>query len=119
MARRLDSCGGSGAWKSLGVYEDYRMMRDALSVFAPIRPIYFSICPFIGLSPAAFAKTAGESPSCCGCKAPPTCGFTKQGYKGKCSGAYTMTNFMEGESGPALNPAYPVRPNAEFRPASC
>ena len=85
-------------------------MRDALSVFAPIRPIYFSICPFIGLSPAAFAKTAGESPSCCGCKAPPTCGFTKQGYKGKCSGAYTMTNFMEGESGPALNPAYPVIP---------
>ena len=56
LARRLDSCGGSGAWKSLGVYEDYRMMRDALSVFAPIRPIYFSICPFIGLSPAAFAN---------------------------------------------------------------
>lgn len=42
---KLDSCGGSGSWKSLGVYEDYRMMSDAIKVFSPIQPMYFSICP--------------------------------------------------------------------------
>lgn len=79
----------------------------------PYRPLNASLSracvgrSFIGLSPAA--EIAKASPSCCGCKTGPTdCGNTKQGYKGPCSGAYTMTNFMAGESGPAQNPAYPL-----------
>ena len=51
----------------------------------------------------------GRGGTCCGCKAPPTCGNTKSGYKGPCSGAYTLTNFLLPEgSGPGENPRYPV-----------
>ena len=103
---KLDSCGGNGPYGSLSMVEQYAMMRDALKVYSTVRPIYYSICPYIGLSP--HLSTAMASPSCCGCKAGASeCGPPLHPDQ-PCSGAYTLTNYMANESGPALNPAYPV-----------
>ena len=103
---KLDSCGGNGPYGSMGMVEQYRMMRDALQVYSTVRPIYYSICPYIGLSSSV--KSALSSPSCCGCMAGRNeCGPPLHPEQ-PCSGAYTLTNFMANESGPGLNPEYPV-----------